>query len=65
MGWSFKAPRRNDMEQWRKVEKLWVHGYRFDGANRHPEAEKYPKRLREVDDFIQRNPDHPLKFKER
>src|SRR6476660_1589068 len=29
MGRTFKAPRRNDAEQWAKVQLLYAHGFRF------------------------------------
>ena len=32
MGLDFKAPRQNDREQWRKVEMLSFHGYRYSSC---------------------------------
>jgi len=63
MGRTFKAPRRSDVEQWRKVEALWNAGFRFHSYRSHPGAEPLPDRLREVEDFIRRNPVHPLRLK--
>ena len=61
MGRSFKAPKKSDAEQWEKVRALWSAGFRFWSYRSHPDAEPLPERLREVDDFIRRNPDHPLR----
>ena len=59
MGRSFKTPKRNDVEQWRKVQKLYALGFRFHGY-----GGKYlplPKRLQEVDRFVDEYPDHELR----
>ena len=63
MGRSFKAPKRSDTEQWRKVEALWRAGFRFHSYRSQPEAEPLPDRLREVEDFVRRNPNHPFRVK--
>lgn len=63
MGRSFKVPKRSDTEQWRKVEALWKAGFRFHSYRSRPEAEALPGRLREVEDFIRRNPHHPFRVK--
>ena len=65
MGRSFKAPRKSDEEQWKKVERLWEEGFRFQSYRTHPAAEPLPDRLSEVDDFIARNPDHPFRVTRR
>ena len=61
MGRSFKAPKRTDREQWEKVQALWNAGFRFHSYRDCPEAEPLPDRLREVEEFIRRNRDHPLR----
>ena len=63
MGRAFKVPKKSDKEQWAKVEALWRAGFRFVNHDRWQKAEPFPERLREVDDFIQRNPDHPFRVK--
>lgn len=63
MGRSFKAPKHRDTEQWRKVAALWQAGFRFHSYRSQPQAERLPERLREVEDFIRRNPNHPLRLK--
>ncbi|QJB69964.1 hypothetical protein [Parasphingorhabdus halotolerans] len=49
MGRSFKAPKKSNVLQWKKVEKLWMAGIRFPtiwgGVHR-------PKRWQDADDFI-------------
>jgi len=62
MGRSFKAPKRSDAEQWQKVQALWSAGFRFWSYRSHPDAEPLPERLQEVDDFIRRNPMHPMRI---
>jgi hypothetical protein len=32
LGRDLKAPRRNDIGQWRKIALLWRHGIRFDSC---------------------------------
>jgi len=61
MGRAFKAPRKLDVEQWQKVEALWRAGFRFVPCP-WSEVEPLPDRLREVDQFIRSNPDHPLRL---
>jgi hypothetical protein len=61
MGRSFKAPKRTDAEQWKKVEALWSAGFRFWSYRSHPDAEPLPERLRDLEDFIRRNPEHPMR----
>ena len=54
LGRHFKAPRRNDLKQWQKVERLFQHGYVFD-YNRSDYYVRLPKRLNEVDAFLEAN----------
>ncbi len=56
MGRSFKAPKRSDLKQWRKVELLWTAGYRFWGRSKAPPL---PARRNAVEAFIRANPRHP------
>jgi hypothetical protein len=64
MGRAFKAPRKTDDEQWAKVRALWSAGFRFVNHEGWREAaEPYPERLREVEDFILRNPKHPFRLR--
>lgn len=63
MGRSFKAPKKSDREQWEKIRRLWEAGFRFHSYRSDPEAEPLPKRLRDVDDFIARNPQHPFRIR--
>ena len=59
MGRSFKAPRQSDQKQWEKVQRLWEGGFRFSSLGNGNDGERFPEKLREVDDFIRRNPTHP------
>ena len=61
MGRGFKAPRKGEAEQWKKVRKLYEAGYRFH-QNGMRDVPPYPDRLRDVDQFIADNPDHPFRI---
>lgn len=61
MGRSFKAPARDNVEQWDKVQTLYAHGFRFFG-NGSSESERLPARLCEVEGFLARNPRHRLRI---
>jgi len=64
MGRAFKTPRRSDLEQWAKVEALWMAGFRFPSQEHWGTGvAPYTDRLREVEDFVRRNPDHPFRLK--
>ena len=59
MGRAFKAPASSDAEQWKKVQTLYAHGFRFGGYRRAEGFEPLPERLRDVEAFIRENPHHP------
>lgn len=61
MGRAFKVPKKADDEQWAKVRALWLAGFRFISHTRWREVEPYPDRLREVDEFVRQNPNHPFR----
>jgi ribosomal protein L37AE/L43A len=60
MGRSFKAPARSDIKQWKKVQVLFAHGFRFFSYRTY-ECAPLPDRLSEVDEFIRAHPDHPFR----
>ena len=62
MGRSFKVPKSNNIEQWLKVQRLWEAGFRFWSYRSYDGAEPLPEKLSEVDAFIERNPDHPMRI---
>ena len=62
MGRAFRVPKKGDSEQWEKVRVLWTAGFRFVSHTRWLEPERYPERLRDVADFIKRNPEHPFRY---
>ena len=51
LGKNFKAPRRTDLKQWEKVERLWQHGVTFQPGEH--DLTRPPKRLNEVDAFLE------------
>jgi hypothetical protein len=53
MGRQFKAPKQNNVKQWRKVEKLIRNGVTFH-SQRFSHMRPMPKVLREVAPFLQR-----------
>jgi DNA-directed RNA polymerase subunit RPC12/RpoP len=61
MGRSFRAPANRKLDQWEKVRRLWTAGFRFWSYRSYPDAELYPDELREVDAFIRRNREHPMR----
>lgn len=61
MGRAFRVPAKDDREQWAKVRALWFAGFRFINHTRWQNAEPFPERLREVEDFVRRNPHHPFR----
>ena len=62
MGRKFRVPKTSDCEQWAKVERLRLAGYDFwSGVEL---EEQVPERLREVDEWIKRNPRHRLRIRE-
>lgn len=60
MGRAFKAPKKSDDEQWKKVEALWRAGFRF-WSIWSTDVEPLPDRLSDVEDFVRRNPTHPAR----
>ncbi|MFC4255351.1 hypothetical protein GRI97_07935 [Altererythrobacter xixiisoli] len=62
MGRAFKVPRKSDVEQWAKVQALWNAGFRFINHTRWRDVEAMPERLRDVEDFIRRNSEHPFRI---
>ena len=63
MGRSFRVPKSSDVEQWEKLRALWLAGFRFWSYRNYPQAEPLPERLRDVEAFVRRNPDHPFRVK--
>lgn len=61
MGRAFKAPKKVDLEQWKKVDALWRAGFRFLSHTRWRTVQPYPERLKDVDAFIRENPNHPFR----
>ena len=60
MGRAFKALKRGDDEQWKKVQKLYALGFRFHSYNR--DYPPLPERLREVDQFVEQYLNHELRI---
>lgn len=63
MGRSFHVPDQSDVEQWEKAKRLWEAGFRFSGFRCFADAEPLPEKLDDVDDFIARNQDHPMRVR--
>ena len=54
----FKAPRKNDLKQWQKVQFLVEHGFFFDSVYHQNKLVQYPKSLREAREFVKRYAEH-------
>jgi len=52
VGRKFKAPKRTDEEQWKKVELLLASGFRFNTLYEDGVAIRYPETLKETYTFI-------------
>ncbi|MCJ2184684.1 hypothetical protein MTR62_18610 [Novosphingobium sp. 1949] len=63
MGRTFRTPAKREDDQWEKARRLWAAGFRFWSYRSFPEAEPFPEQLREVDAFIARNTEHPMRTK--
>ena len=50
MGWSFKAPKRSSLSQWKKVKRLYEAGERFSSSGR---EHALPDKLSEVDVYLE------------
>jgi len=64
MGRNFEAPKMSDVEQWRKVQSLYAHGFRFFSYGSFQNAAPLPDRYRDVEGFVKENPDHPFRVAE-
>jgi hypothetical protein len=63
MGRSFRAPAHGDSEEWLKVQTLFALGFRFSRYRSHG-GPALPGRFRDVAEFIEAFPDHPLRVAE-
>jgi len=52
LGKDFKAPKQGDVEQWKKVQLLYQHGYTFHSCGCGGPGPR-PEKLREVEAFVQ------------
>lgn len=60
MGRNFRAPKKSDAQQWKKVKRLYEAGFRFIGSGAH-DVPRLPEKLSDVESFLEENPRHPLK----
>lgn len=63
MGRSFRAPKRRDLDQWKKVQRLHQAGFRFFSYRSVP-GPSLPSTLADVEAFIAENPTHPMRVAE-
>lgn len=64
MGWSFHAPKKSNVEQWKKVQFLYAEGFRFFGSG-WGKGIPLPKKYKEVKNFIEEYPNHGLRTAKR
>ena len=63
-GRHFKAPKKNDLRQWRKLEFLFEHGFRFQKirpVKNSQESAPYPETLEAAIEFVKKYKDYALK----
>ena len=61
MGRSFRAPAKNDLDGWKKVQALYAHGFRFFSYRSFGNYPRLPERFREVEAFVRTYPNHPFR----
>jgi hypothetical protein len=64
VGRAFKTPASDDLEQWKKVQALYAHGFRFGRYGPYDNVPALPERYREVEQFVRDNPNHPYRVGE-
>ena len=55
LGRHFKAPKRTDLQQWKKIEFLLQHGFRFQKirtSSHHHDTVPYPQTLAQAREFV-------------
>ena len=63
-GRHFKAPKKSDLKQWRKVAYLFEHGFRFQKirpVENSFESVPYPENLESAKEFVEKYKDYALK----
>ena len=63
-GRHFKAPKRSDLKQWKKVAYLFEHGFRFQKirpVKNSLESVPYPETLEAARDFVEKYKDYAIK----
>ena len=64
MGRSFRAPAKNDLDGWKKVQALFSYGFRFFSYRSFERCPRLPERFKEVEAFVRGNPKHPFRIAE-
>lgn len=60
-GRSFRVPAMGNTEQWRKVQSLYAHGFRFFSYRSYPDVPHLPELFTDVASFVAANPSHPFR----
>ena len=61
MGRNFRPPKKTDKKAWEVARRLYAAGFRFFGSGSHTDPD-LPTDLRDVDQFIAKNPNHYLRI---
>jgi hypothetical protein len=61
MGRSFRAPAKNDLDGWKKVQALFAHGFRYFSYRSFENCPRLPERFRNVEAFVRAYPNHPFR----
>jgi hypothetical protein len=63
-GRHFKAPKKNDLKQWKKVAFLFEHGFRFQKiriGSGHHDVVQYPETLEQAKEFVVKYQEYAIK----
>lgn len=63
-GRHFKAPKRSDLKQWKKIAFLFEHGFRFQKirlVKNSLESIPYPDTLEDAKEFVEKYKDHAIR----
>lgn len=64
MGRSFRAPAKNDLDGWKKIQALYAHGFWFFSYRSFENCPRLPERFRDVEPFVRGLPQSSIQSRE-